>query len=155
METVRVFTSYFGNLRKLPAGTLAVGIAVGPPPWFRGPSYKALAPTRLMLRMSEADYNHNFNLILADNDPTTVIRDLRALAKKAGASAVALCCWERPGESCHRRRVAEWLEDALGIEVAEVGHPRAETPAYNATPWPVKGAAKTKTPKAPTTLSLF
>jgi hypothetical protein len=30
-----------------------------------------------------------------------------------------LLCWEAPGKFCHRRLVAAWLEDALGIDVPE------------------------------------
>jgi uncharacterized protein (DUF488 family) len=30
-----------------------------------------------------------------------------------------LLCWEEPGEFCHRRIVAKWIQDKLGIEVPE------------------------------------
>lgn len=30
-----------------------------------------------------------------------------------------LLCWELPGEFCHRRIVAKWIEENIGIEVPE------------------------------------
>lgn len=54
-------------------------------------------------------------------DPQQTWDRLHALA--AGAEPVLLC-WEvppfKPGNWCHRRQVAAWLEDALGVEVAEL-----------------------------------
>jgi hypothetical protein len=35
---------------------------------------------------------------------------------------------------CHRRLVAEWLEEKLGIVVAELEHERAESLAFNQQP---------------------
>lgn len=31
-----------------------------------------------------------------------------------------LLCWEKSGAFCHRRLVAEWLEDAVGEKVQEL-----------------------------------
>jgi hypothetical protein len=36
-----------------------------------------------------------------------------------------LLCWELPGQFCHRRLVAEWLEKNLLIEVPELDVPKA------------------------------
>lgn len=36
-------------------------------------------------------------------------------------------CWEAPGEFCHRRLVAAWLETALGVTVPELVAPAAPT----------------------------
>jgi len=44
-------------------------------------------------------------------DPTKVFEEL--------GFDVVLLCWEAPGKFCHRRLVAEWLEEALSIEVPE------------------------------------
>ena len=32
-----------------------------------------------------------------------------------------LLCWEKPGDFCHRRLVADWLEKAIGIKISELG----------------------------------
>jgi len=39
-----------------------------------------------------------------------------------------LLCWELPGQFCHRRLVAEWLEKNLLIEVPELDIPKAASP---------------------------
>jgi uncharacterized protein (DUF488 family) len=49
---------------------------------------------------------------LSKLDPQKVFSDL-------GQDAILLC-WEKPGEDCHRRLVAEWLEGLLGIKVPEL-----------------------------------
>jgi hypothetical protein len=119
---MRILTSSFANVKKLPAGLVPVSIACGAPRWFRGHKEPRLAPTRAMLKMQKPEYDRHFAAILAQLDPV-------ALGQELPAGAV-LCCWEKPDEWCHRRLVAEWLEQALGIEVPEFGLARADCIAY-------------------------
>ncbi len=123
-------TSYFGNVRNIPEGCEPVGIARGNPRGYRGRSYKGLAPARAMLKLPRAEYDAQFDAILAQLDPQQTYADL-------GENAVLLC-WEAPGVWCHRRRVTEWLEAALGVEIPELGELRNETLPYDEMP-----AAKT------------
>jgi len=124
-----IFTSCYGRLRSIPVEVTPVCISRGRPVWFKGPAYLDLAPTRAMLAMPIEQYNVHFDQILAGLDPRKVAEDLAAIG-----SRVAMLCWEAPGPCCHRRRVAEWLEQALGIVIEEVGVARAETPAYADSP---------------------
>ncbi|MDD2904187.1 MAG: hypothetical protein PHU44_17305 [Syntrophales bacterium] len=89
-----------------------VSIALKTPEWFQGRRYPALAPTRKMLKMCEVKYREAYQKILERLDPRQVYEDL-------GPDAILLC-WEQPGEFCHRRLVAEWLEKHLGVEVPEL-----------------------------------
>ncbi len=41
------------------------------------------------------------------------------LASDLGPDAILLC-WESPGEDCHRRLIAAWLESHLKIKVPEL-----------------------------------
>ena len=50
---------------------------------------------------------------LSKLDPATVYADL-------GEDAVLLCWEENSGAFCHRRRVAEWLGETLGVLVPGV-----------------------------------
>ena len=50
--------------------------------------------------------------ILNKLDPEQVFHDLREDA--------VILCWEKPGAFCHRRLIAEWLYDRLGIKVNEL-----------------------------------
>jgi hypothetical protein len=105
----------------------AVSISIGVPQFYHGPQYKRVAPRREMLKMDRADYDFHFKLILMKLDPQEVYRDL---GRMAGGVEPILLCWERPNTWCHRRKVAEWLEDALGIEITEYGFARGDILPY-------------------------
>lgn len=89
-----------------------VAICLYPPKWYTGRTYSALAPTKEMLKMNEATYRKEYQKILDKLDPSKVYKDL-------GEDAILLC-WEKPGEFCHRRLAAEWLENHLGVTVPEL-----------------------------------
>jgi len=89
------------------------------PMFFKGRRYCALAPSVALFRawktgaVSNEDYTERFyRETLSGLDPALVLKDL-------GEDAILLC-WCPPGEFCHRRLVARWLEEALGISVQEV-----------------------------------
>jgi len=104
----------------------AVSISNGVPGFFRGPQYRKVAPRWEMLKMEQADYDREFNLILEKLDPKEVYRDLVRL----GGEDAILLCWEKPNAPCHRRRVAEWLEEVLGIVITEYGMERNQVYPY-------------------------
>jgi hypothetical protein len=110
-------TSYFSNLRKFPCVTDLVSIAAKSPFEYIGREYKKLAPSWSIFKeyIETGDsglYTHRFNNeILANLDPRTVFEEL-------GDSAILLC-YEKPGKFCHRRLVAAWLHNNLGIIVEE------------------------------------
>jgi len=93
----------------------SVSIALRAPNWYRGRRYSALTPRREMLKMEEATYRVEYQKILDNLDPRQVYEDL-------GENAI-LICWEAPGKFCHRRLVAEWLEEHLGVTVPELREP--------------------------------
>lgn len=125
-----MFTSYFANVKKLPPDLVPVSIARGSPRGFTGRKELRLAPTWAMLKMKKPEYDAAFAAILAKLDPAELYQTL-------GTNAVLLC-WEKPGEACHRRLVAEWLETALGIIISEHGFARTACPAYDKMAWPAK-----------------
>lgn len=72
-----------------------------------------LAPPWSLVKMEdEKEYTKEYRKILDKLDPAMVLEDL-------GEGAILLC-WEKAGEFCHRRLVAEWLEEHLGITVNEI-----------------------------------
>lgn len=108
-----MFTSNFHRLWKKPYESQGVSIALGTPGWFRGKiKYRDLAPRREMLVMEPEEYTREYQMILDELDPEKVLNEL-------GEDAVLLC-WEPAGKFCHRRLVAKWLEESLGIEVPEL-----------------------------------
>ena len=85
--------------------------ALAPGEWFRLPAYQS----------SEAKFRERyFHEILAPLNPQAVYDHLHKLA---GDAEPVLLCWEKdpskPDDWCHRRMVAEWFHDALGVHVPE------------------------------------
>lgn len=120
---MRIYTSYFSNGRKLAAdNVLMVGIALFPPKWFQGISLKQLAPSYSIFHdkpFSEEKYTRRFKAeVLSRLDPYWVIETLERIGN---GRDVAICCYEKPGDFCHRHIVAEWLMENTGVEVIEFG----------------------------------
>ena len=107
-------TSSFKRCGKDPRG---VSIARYPMFW-RGRRYYALVPSVALFRawkaeaISNEDYRERFyQETLSRLNPYDAFQDL-------GMDAILLCHCP-PGQFCHRRIVARWLEEALGINVPE------------------------------------
>jgi hypothetical protein len=108
----------------LPDGHKRIGISRGIPR--RTPAgyriYKTLAPGPWFNSVGIDEYHHLYRTeILGPLDPRTVVSALNELA---GGLIPVVLCYERPGTGdwCHRAMVAEWLAEALGVVVPEVGH---------------------------------
>ena len=119
---MRIYTSYFAKaaiLRK--AGIVPIGVALWPPRFFRGISMKQVAPRRYMLddRLTDEEYIRMYrNDVLRLVDARSFIQDLERASR---GMDVALCCFEKPGDFCHRHILAKWLNEQTGIEVSECG----------------------------------
>ena len=108
-----ITTSNFAKSGKHPD---AVAISQGVPRFYRVKRYLPLAPPRWLLKAK---------------DPELFDREYR---KQLEGSDAILLCWESFNVRCHRRLVAEWLEEKLGIVVSELGHERAESLPFNEQP---------------------
>lgn len=132
-----IYTSYFGKMRKFPENVFPVAICIFPPSWYRGAQYMWLAPTFEILtgwkidRESDA-YTQRFNSeILGSLDADRVVTELQLLLpdeiKRKMQSPVyrnpdyhiALMCFEKPDDFCHRHLVADWLRQN-GYECEEL-----------------------------------
>ncbi|MGC9515592.1 hypothetical protein [Methanocrinis sp.] len=98
----------------------AVAISRTQPRGWTGRAYEPLAPTWRLVQaaksgaIDEDEYIRRYREgVLSKLDPATVYADL-------GEDAILLC-WERSGAFCHRRLVAKWFEEKLGVSVPEVG----------------------------------
>jgi hypothetical protein len=118
-----MFTSNFATVKKLPAHLKPVAISIGVPKWWNGPVERRLAPTWQMLKMDRKDYDRLFKQRLAR-------LNARELYESLGENAVLLC-YEAHNDWCHRRLVAEWFEQELGIVVPEWGFDREDTFPYD------------------------
>jgi hypothetical protein len=92
--------------------------------------FEALAPGKWFNTAPEDEYRRlYFGEILGKLDPRQVVADLEDLA---GGAEPVLLCWEKPPLTaknwCHRRMVAEWLQDKLGLDVPELVVPGGSPP---------------------------
>lgn len=118
---MKIYTSYFGNIRRLnEAGIFAVCVAIGKPKYLNLPQIINVAPTRYMLSdaCSYEEYLRLYDQILARQNAQQVVKQIETLS---GGRDVALCCYEKPGDFCHRHILAKWITDNTGIEVKEFG----------------------------------
>jgi hypothetical protein len=113
-------TSYFSNIEKIDNPLSISGKA---PDWYVGPQFKVLAPKYEFFkeykngRIGKDKYKSEFyRLVLDPLDPEVIYT---RLIDQYG-DTVTLCCYEKPGDFCHRRIVAEWFEQTLGILVPEM-----------------------------------
>lgn len=119
---MKIYTSYFSKGKKLTdAGIKMIGIALKPPTWYMGVSVYDVAPTPSILygTQTEEEYTRRFkHEVLARQDAQKFVDKIKAISQ---GKDVALCCFEKPREFCHRHIVAEWLKEKLNIEVDEYG----------------------------------
>lgn len=119
---MRIYTSYFGNSRKLrEAGIKMICVAIGKPRFMTGiPQMLNVCPTRYMISeaCSRNEYLKLYDRILASQEASKVIEQIESLS---GGQDVALCCYEKPGDFCHRHILAKWLTEKTGIEITEFG----------------------------------
>lgn len=122
-----IFTSYFAKMRKFPENVFPVAICAIVPSWYTGACYKDLAPDYDTLMQWKCDHNNDdytecFNAVVLDKlDIHRVVMDLQLLlpyetrGKMQSAVSVnpdyhiALLCYEKPDDFCHRHLVADWF----------------------------------------------
>jgi len=112
-----VQTSNFSKSGKDP---LAIAISRSSPSWYMGRIFPPLYPPEDLLEgyrsgvISQEEYTRRYNLeVLAKLDQYDVIDMIEDDA--------ILICWCSSEKFCHRQLVASWLEEALDIQVFEVG----------------------------------
>ena len=107
-----IYTSYFAKEAKLPPHIVPVSICRYRPRWFTGLQYQKLAPSQELLYNYKSTgnteyYTTVFNNYLQSLNFKAVQQDLAELSR---GYDLALLCYERPIDFCHRHLVAQWLE---------------------------------------------
>jgi len=115
---MKIYTSNFASLAKIKKMNLTpVGIAIFSPRYYTGKNYKKLAPRKEMIHMEEVKYIPLFDKILNNLDISMVMQELNDISNNCD---IVLLCYEKPGEFCHRRLVAKWIEENTKIKVTEL-----------------------------------
>jgi uncharacterized protein YeaO (DUF488 family) len=120
---VKLYTSYYAHQSKN-GDTVPVAISLKIPEWYGGNVYRKLAPkprTLMLYKSGDIDCDEYakqyYSLVLNQLQAIDVYKEL----SKFGTS-VALLCYEKAHDFCHRRLVADWLERELTITVPEFGY---------------------------------
>ena len=117
---MKIFTSYHAKVEQLiKMGLTPISISVQFPPFskIKYAQYKELGPRYEMLKMSLDEYAIEFEKILRALDPVKVYAHLSELSQ---GKDIVLLCYEKDFNDCHRKKVGEWLEKKLQINVREV-----------------------------------
>ena len=110
-----IYTSYFSKINKLPQNIIPISISAKPPKGYVGLQYKKLAPTYQILmewkRTGDNDWyiEEYDDAVLSNFKPDKVVAELMQMSE---GQDVALICFEKSGDFCHRHLVAEWLRNA-------------------------------------------
>ncbi len=118
---MKIYTSYFAKAAILEKRHCTYRCSTLAATLFRGISMKQVAPRRYMLddRLTDEEYIRMYrNDVLRLVDARSFIQDLERASR---GMDVALCCFEKPGDFCHRHILAKWLNEQTGIEVSEFG----------------------------------
>lgn len=123
------YTTYFAQLRNLPPNIIPVSICGKAPAWYTGIQYKQLAPKYDFFvewkRTHDNDYyiEHFNSEVLAQLSALRVVTELQCLLPEDIKSVmhtpfysnadwhIALVCYEKPSDFCHRHLVSKWFQD--------------------------------------------
>ena len=139
-----IYTSYFAMIKKFTENITPVSISRFPPDWYKGKQVKNLAPSEELLnsikqgKISEEEYTAQYKAYL--NAKVTAewfkkgISGLFPNTKdgkpiwESETDHVALCCFEKPEDFCHRHILASHLS-SLSIPVREAKEEDLEKPS--------------------------
>lgn len=114
-----IYTSYFAQLKNLPSNIIPISICDKTPDWYTGLQYKKLAPKYDFFQEWKKNHDNDYYIkcykeqVLDKLTPTGVIIDLSNMiySFNIGESHIALICYEKPSDFCHRHLVANWLNE--------------------------------------------
>ncbi len=109
---VVLYTTYFANLRKLPDKIVPISICGKAPEWYYGLQYKNLAPKWSFFSEWKKSHDNDYYIrcfneqVLNGLSAENVYSELISLSNSFD---IALVCYERPNDFCHRHIVASWF----------------------------------------------
>lgn len=117
----KIYTSYFANLKNLPSDVVPISVCLYPPSWYDGIVFKKLAPSQQLLnRFKSKDVNikdiEEYFKQINQYKQSDIVKELFSLSNN---KSIALVCYEKPLDFCHRHFIAKWLNDE-GYDVQEL-----------------------------------
>ena len=110
---MKIYTSYFAQLKKLSENIIPIAICGKEPSWYTGLCYKKLAPKYDWWIQWKNEHHNNYIYALKYKETVLdqlcveeVLQDLESLSNGAD---VVLLCYEKADAFCHRHLVSDWL----------------------------------------------
>ena len=119
---MKIYTSYFGNSKQLRSANVEmIGIARYKPRFFNGFNIVDVAPKPFMLSedMTEEEYVAHYDKLVLE--PLNIPKFIETLKSMSRGKDVALCCYEKPGQFCHRHLLSDWLNKKANLGIKEFG----------------------------------
>jgi hypothetical protein len=121
-----IYTSYFAKLKFLPEHIIPISICGKAPDWYKGLQYKKLAPKYDFFMKWKENHDNDYYIkcfneqVLDRLNAEQVIKELDSLLLNQTTTIdysgdlkevprIALICYEKPSDFCHRHLVADWL----------------------------------------------
>ena len=121
---MRLYTSHWRSPLLADVDAQIVGISRGTPrgnPGFRYRIMRELAPSKATFALEDQEaFTVSYLRQLEDIGAPAILDRLEGIS---GGRDVVLLCWERlvdPGEWCHRRMLADYIEREAGTKVSEL-----------------------------------
>lgn len=127
-----IYTTYFAKLKSLPDNVIPISICAKAPSWYKGLEYKKLAPKYDFFMKWKENHDNDYYIkcfkeqVLDKLDQLEVIDELYALLPEKEQFLlyitncppwsndninIALVCYEKPSDFCHRQLVSDWLNE--------------------------------------------
>ena len=131
-----LYTTYFAKLRSLPDNVIPVSICAKAPAWYDGIQYKKLAPKYGFFKEWQKTRDNEYyiqhfndevlsqlNVIRTADElqvsmPEEIKMKMQAPFWRNKDWHIALVCYEKPTDFCHRHLVSEWF-NANGYPCSE------------------------------------
>lgn len=112
-----IYTSYFAKLKSLPDNIIPISICGKAPDWYKGLQYKKLAPKYDFFMKWKENHDNDYYIkcfneqVLSTLKADDVVFELTDIVYyiKGTDMDIALICYEKPSDFCHRHLVADWL----------------------------------------------
>jgi hypothetical protein len=113
-----IYTTYFAKLKSLPSNVIPIAICAKAPEGYKGLSYKKLAPKYDFFMQWKATGDNDYYVkcfkeqVLNELNAIDTMNTLYSIAgTEPGIYDVALVCYEKPSDFCHRHLVSAWLRE--------------------------------------------
>ena len=123
VEPPQLFTSHWRSPLLADVDAVIVGVSRGTPRWplpFKYRRLLNLAPGNQAWNAEDQEaFERSYLKQLEVLGTEAILADLERVA---AVKPAILVCWEKPGEWCHRRRIADYLHARTGIVIPELKH---------------------------------